>query len=56
MVVEPGFRRAAAVLLLPPAGQRRQHDFQAGLLPHSAGDLVAVHPRHPDVQEHHVRR
>jgi hypothetical protein len=33
VVVEPGFRRAA-VLRLPPAGQRRQrHPFRAGRLP-----------------------
>ena len=57
MMVEPGFRRAAAIFLLSPAGQRRQHNvLQAGLLPQPASDFVAVHPRHPDVEEYDIGR
>ena len=56
MMVEPSFRRAAAIFLLAPAGQCRQHGvLQAGLLAHPACDLVAIHPRHSDVKEHYGR-
>ncbi len=55
MVVETSFRRAAAIFLLSPARERRQHNFlQAGLLSQPACDLVTVHARHSDVQEDNI--
>jgi hypothetical protein len=49
-MVKPGLRRAAAVFLVALPSQRRQHHvLEAGLLPQSASDLVAIHPRRADV-------
>ena len=55
--VEPGFEAAASVVVSPPAGQRHQVDpAMFGALADGSGDVVAVHQRHPDVEEHDFRQ
>ena len=56
VVVEAGLARPPLVVLLSPAGQGDQQRRRGGrrlarILPR---DLVAVHPRHADVQQHGV--
>src|SRR5262245_59494021 len=55
MVVEARILGPPPVALLPVAGHGDEaHPLQPLLLPQAAGDLVAVHPRQADVQQHHV--
>ena len=56
MVTKARFAGATTVFFLTPACQRRQNNFlQARHLPYPACDLVAVHSRHSNVQEHCIR-
>src|SRR4051794_19175266 len=51
VVVEAGLGGAAAVLLLPPPGQRDQDRIaESRVAPQTAGGFVAVHARHADVE------
>src|SRR5262245_54885221 len=55
VVVEPRLASPGAVLLLAVAGQGHQRQpVSLRLLPEPLCHLVAVHPRHADIQEHKV--
>lgn len=57
MMIETRLCRPSSILLLAPAGQGGQHRaFHTRLLSQSSRDLVAVHARHADVEEHHMRQ
>ena len=46
-----------ACVLLAPAGERDEQRLLTGWqFPHPPRRLVAVHARHADVEEHHLRR
>ena len=52
VVIEAGLVRAAAILVLAPAGQGDDGGpLQAGLAAEPAADLVAVHAGHADIEQ-----
>src|SRR5690349_18234864 len=56
MYIKARLRRALAVLLLSPAGQRDQRDILApSMQSHLSRRLVPIHPRHTQVKQYDVR-
>ncbi len=55
MVVEAGLAGSPLVLVLPPAGERHQHDSRSERFADLRRRLVAVHARHADVEEGDLR-
>jgi hypothetical protein len=56
MGVKPGLVRPPSIGLLPPTGQRYQHDFLPPLYrPDATGHFVSVHSGHPDIQQGNFR-
>src|SRR5436305_1571756 len=49
--VETGRGCLFLVFHLPESGERDEHDFVAELLPNPPGELVAIDPRHADVDD-----
>src|SRR5712692_6950678 len=55
VMLEPGFPGTTAVLFLPISRDCYQQGlFQSRHLSQLLGHLIAIHPRHADVQEHHL--
>src|SRR5438270_2873536 len=55
VMVEPRLAGPPSVLLMTVAGDGDDAGVPAAVLgPEHAGDLVAVHPRQPDVEQHHL--
>src|SRR5687767_3739836 len=55
MAVEPGFACTLDVLVLTPTGQCHEDHSRAEERAYPARGLVAVHARHPDVEERNLR-
>src|SRR5262245_9094970 len=56
MYVEANFRRALAIALLSPPGESHQRRLLApGFLAQASRSLVAIHLRHPEIEENDLR-